>query len=224
MFRGTARPGRYSRFTLAQRRLHDLSILHSFAARGHHHLAGLPGQHPKGARLLHFARRGTGKLFLIYEDCSVQDSTEAFFRKVRFWGGGTDAPPLFQIEGVSYLHVKVLNVIWPDASHAHHSKTLARQQPLTTAQARLQEAGLLLAAATTQNVSPALVLELLKRIGGIIKVPASVMILNPRTAWVSYGCAVLMLQSHSVRPSGLLRRAERRGCAEKLRPGLRTAR
>jgi len=66
-----------------------------------------------------------------------KDSTETFFRKVRFWGTGTDAPPVFQIEGVSYLHVK--------------------------------EAGLLLAAATRENVSPAVVLELLKRIGGIIK-------------------------------------------------------
>ena len=37
----------------------------------------------------------------------VQDSTETFFRKVRFWGGGGDAPPVFQVDSVSYLHVKV---------------------------------------------------------------------------------------------------------------------
>lgn len=36
-----------------------------------------------------------------------QDSTETFFRKVRFWGDGRDAPPVFQVDGVSYLHVKV---------------------------------------------------------------------------------------------------------------------
>ena len=37
----------------------------------------------------------------------TQDLTETFFRKVRFWGGGGDAPPVFQVDGVSYLHVKV---------------------------------------------------------------------------------------------------------------------
>lgn len=66
-----------------------------------------------------------------------RDSTETFFRKVRFWGNGHDAPPVFQIDGVSYLHVK--------------------------------EPGLLIVATTKENVSPAVVLELLKRIGGIIK-------------------------------------------------------
>lgn len=66
-----------------------------------------------------------------------RDSTEIFFRKIRFWGKGKDAPPVFQVDGISYLHVK--------------------------------EAGLLIAATTRENVSPAVVLELLKRIGGIIK-------------------------------------------------------
>ena len=51
-----------------------------------------------------------GNMLLIYEDCSVQDWTEAFFRKVRFWESGTDAPPPFQIEGVSCLRVKVRTV------------------------------------------------------------------------------------------------------------------
>ncbi len=36
-----------------------------------------------------------------------QGSTEVFFRKVKFWdGGGRDAPPVFHVDGVSYLHVK----------------------------------------------------------------------------------------------------------------------
>ncbi|KAK9824001.1 hypothetical protein WJX72_006898 [[Myrmecia] bisecta] len=65
-------------------------------------------------------------------------SSEVFFRKVKFWdGGGHDAPPVFNVDGVNYLHVK--------------------------------DGGVLLVATTRDNVSPSLVLELLKRIGGIIK-------------------------------------------------------
>lgn len=66
-----------------------------------------------------------------------RESIEIFFRKTRSWGNGKDAPPVFQVDGISYLHVK--------------------------------EPGLLIAATTRENVSPAVVLELLKRIGGVIK-------------------------------------------------------
>ncbi|KAK9834962.1 hypothetical protein WJX81_000070 [Elliptochloris bilobata] len=65
-------------------------------------------------------------------------STEVFFRKIKFWDrGGRDAPPVFHVDGVSYLHVK--------------------------------DGGVLLVATTRENVSPSLILELLRRIGGIIK-------------------------------------------------------
>ena len=38
----------------------------------------------------------------------MQGSSEVFFRKVRFWDGeGQDAPPVFHVDGVNYLHVKV---------------------------------------------------------------------------------------------------------------------
>ena len=38
----------------------------------------------------------------------VQTSSEVFFRKVNFWDkGGRDAPPVFNVDGVSYLYVKV---------------------------------------------------------------------------------------------------------------------
>ena len=40
----------------------------------------------------------------------MQGSTEVFFRKARFWdGGGQDAPPVFLVDGINYLHVKVTN-------------------------------------------------------------------------------------------------------------------
>ncbi len=37
----------------------------------------------------------------------VQASTEIFFRNSKFWKGGDEAPPVFLIDGVSYLHLKV---------------------------------------------------------------------------------------------------------------------
>lgn len=38
----------------------------------------------------------------------MQGSSEVFFRKVKFWDkGGKDAPPVFAVDGVNYLHVKV---------------------------------------------------------------------------------------------------------------------
>lgn len=38
----------------------------------------------------------------------MQGSSEVFFRKVKFWDkGGRDAPPVFNVDGVNYLHVKV---------------------------------------------------------------------------------------------------------------------
>lgn len=40
--------------------------------------------------------------------CIVQGSSEVLFRKVKFWdGGGQDAPPVFHVDGVNYLYVKV---------------------------------------------------------------------------------------------------------------------
>ncbi|KAK9810642.1 hypothetical protein WJX73_006618 [Symbiochloris irregularis] len=65
-------------------------------------------------------------------------SSEVFFRKVKFWDKeGGDAPPVFSVDGVHYLHVR--------------------------------DASVLLVATTRENVSPSLILELLKRIAGIIK-------------------------------------------------------
>jgi len=38
----------------------------------------------------------------------MQTSSETIFRKINFWDkGGRDAPPVFNVDGVSYLYVKV---------------------------------------------------------------------------------------------------------------------
>lgn len=39
---------------------------------------------------------------------AMQGSSEVFFRRVKFWDKEhSDAPPVFIVEGVSYLHIKV---------------------------------------------------------------------------------------------------------------------
>lgn len=74
---------------------------------------------------------------------SSQSAPEVFFRKFKFWDGGEqDAPPVFIVDGTTYLHTR--------------------------------DGGLHLVATSRENVSPSLVLELLKRVGSIIRVcPAS---------------------------------------------------
>lgn len=40
---------------------------------------------------------------------NAQGSAEVFFRKVKFWDGegGRDAPPVFNVDGINYMHLKV---------------------------------------------------------------------------------------------------------------------
>ena len=116
----------------------------------------------------------------------LQGSSEVFYRKVKFWDGeGQDAPPVFHVDGVNYLHVKVCCV-----THAAHclpwqcrlsfQANQCRKQfycrfvqsPSADCMMALQDGGVLLVATTRDNVSPSLVLELLRRVGGIIKVSA----------------------------------------------------
>lgn len=125
----------------------------------------------------------------------MQASSEVFFRKVNFWDkGGQDAPPVFNVDGVSYLYVKVpFNTLAQCLSFStaesacprtralsvlgmHGATARPPPQPCTSASqqcmhgAAAQDGGVFLVATTRENVSPSLVLELLRRIGGIIKV------------------------------------------------------
>ena len=37
----------------------------------------------------------------------MQGSSEVFFRRLKFWDKDhSDAPPVFMVDGVSYLHIK----------------------------------------------------------------------------------------------------------------------
>lgn len=90
-----------------------------------------------------------------------------FYRKVKFWDGdGQDAPPVFHVDGVHYLHVKV-------CFHSPRSAVMSASDLAACGQnvaLLLQDGGVMLVATTRDNVSPSLVLELLRRVGGIIKV------------------------------------------------------
>ncbi|KAL6207467.1 hypothetical protein ACLB2K_018425 [Fragaria x ananassa] len=85
------------------------------------------------------SQRGDNIVFRDYRGEVPKGSAEIFFRKVKFWkeDGEGDAPPVFNVDGVNYFHVK--------------------------------DAGLLFVATTRLNVSPSLVLELLRRIARVIK-------------------------------------------------------
>ncbi len=106
-----------------------------------------------------------------------QASSEVFFRKVNFWDkGGRDAPPVFNVDGVSYLYVKVAlflmftPVLFSGSICVPPLHSFWMSRSLIPPLAMMQDGGVFLVATTRENVSPSLVLELLKRIGGIIKV------------------------------------------------------
>jgi AP-4 complex subunit mu-1 len=71
----------------------------------------------------------------------MQSSTEVFFRTATFWardrGSGTDAPPVFLVDGIHYCHVRAGGLWW--------------------------------VATTRSNVSPSMVIELLLRMGALVR-------------------------------------------------------
>ncbi|KAF7830005.1 AP-4 complex subunit mu-like [Senna tora] len=85
------------------------------------------------------SQRGDNIVFRDYRGDVQKGSAEIFFRKVKFWkeDGQEEAPPVFNVDGVNYFHVKVV--------------------------------GLLFVATTRINISPSFALELLQRIGRVIK-------------------------------------------------------
>ncbi|KAL8159315.1 hypothetical protein V2J09_000852 [Rumex salicifolius] len=54
-------------------------------------------------------------------------STEIFFRKVKFWkeeDGEGDAPPVFNIDGVNYFHVKIVSLLFVATTRINSSPSL----------------------------------------------------------------------------------------------------
>ena len=71
-------------------------------------------------------------------------------------------------------------------------------------------------ATTRENISPSLVLELLKRIGGIIKVRVRTTLVGQQHRLLAIVWLQLQYSQRLSGLAGLLRAAERRGCAKEF--------
>ncbi|RZC26054.1 AP-4 complex subunit mu-like isoform X1 [Glycine soja] len=60
------------------------------------------------------SQRGDNIVFRDYRGEVQKGSAEIFFRKVKFWedGGLLEAPPVFNVDGVNYFHVKVVGLLF----------------------------------------------------------------------------------------------------------------
>lgn len=70
--------------------------------------------------------RGDNIVFRDYRGDVPKTSTEIFFRKAKFWKGeeGEEAPPVFNVDGVNYLHVKVAGLLFVATSRVNVSPAL----------------------------------------------------------------------------------------------------
>ncbi|MED6169854.1 AP-4 complex subunit mu [Stylosanthes scabra] len=72
------------------------------------------------------SQRGDNIVFRDYRGEVQKGSAETFFRKVKFWteDGEGDAPPVFNVDGVNYFHVKVAGLLFVATSRANVSPSL----------------------------------------------------------------------------------------------------
>lgn len=69
------------------------------------------------------SQRGDNIVFRDYRGDVQKGSAEIFFRKVKFWkeDGGEEAPPVFNVDGVNYFHVKVVGLLFVATTRANVS-------------------------------------------------------------------------------------------------------
>ncbi|XP_071697906.1 AP-4 complex subunit mu [Rutidosis leptorrhynchoides] len=72
------------------------------------------------------SQRGDNIVFRDYRGDVQKGSAEIFFRKVKFWkeDGETEAPPVFNVDGVNYFHVKVVGLLFVATTRANVSPSL----------------------------------------------------------------------------------------------------
>ncbi|XP_058097018.1 AP-4 complex subunit mu-like [Magnolia sinica] len=72
------------------------------------------------------SQRGDNIIFRDYRGEVQKGSAEIFFRKVKFWKGdeGEEAPPVFNLDGVNYVHVKVSGLLFVATMRANVSPSL----------------------------------------------------------------------------------------------------
>ncbi|XP_050254768.1 AP-4 complex subunit mu isoform X2 [Quercus robur] len=72
------------------------------------------------------SQRGDNIVFRDYRGEIQKGSTEIFFRKVKFWkeDGQEEAPPVFNLDGVNYFHVKVVGLFFVATTRVNVSPSL----------------------------------------------------------------------------------------------------
>ncbi|XP_030950581.1 AP-4 complex subunit mu-like [Quercus lobata] len=72
------------------------------------------------------SQRGDNIVFRDYRGVVPKGSAEIFFRKVKFWkeDGEGDAPPVFNVDGVNYFHVKVAGLLFVATTRVNVSPSL----------------------------------------------------------------------------------------------------
>lgn len=73
------------------------------------------------------SQRGDNIVFRDYRGEVPKGSAEIFFRKVKFWEGEEaeeEAPPVFNADGVNYIHVKVAGLLFVATTRANVSPSL----------------------------------------------------------------------------------------------------
>ncbi|WCJ24730.1 AP-4 complex subunit mu [Euphorbia peplus] len=72
------------------------------------------------------SQRGDNIVFRDYRGEVPKGSAEIFFRKVKFWNddGEQDAPPVFNVDGVNYFHVKVVGLLFVATTRVNMSPSL----------------------------------------------------------------------------------------------------
>ncbi|KAL8499429.1 hypothetical protein ACS0TY_022409 [Phlomoides rotata] len=73
------------------------------------------------------SQRGDNIVFRDYRGDVQKGSAEIFFRKVKFWkeDGKEEAPPVFNMDGVNYFHVKVVGLLFVATTRINLSPSLA---------------------------------------------------------------------------------------------------
>ncbi|GMI91004.1 adaptor protein-4 mu-adaptin [Hibiscus trionum] len=72
------------------------------------------------------SQRGDNIVFRDYRSEVAKGSAEIFFRKVKFWkeDGQEEAPPVFNVDGVNYFHVKVVGLLFVATTRVNVSPSL----------------------------------------------------------------------------------------------------
>ncbi|XP_043808872.1 AP-4 complex subunit mu isoform X2 [Manihot esculenta] len=78
------------------------------------------------SQLFVLSQRGDSIVFRDYRGEVPKGSAEIFFRKVKFWkeDEGGDAPPVFNVDGVNYFHVKVAGLLFVATTRVNVSPSL----------------------------------------------------------------------------------------------------